>query len=156
MNWDAAADIKQGRVGLGCIARTSTGAVLAARSLTKVIRVDPAMAEALAALYAIVFGLEMGYNRVICEGDAQKIIQDVNEEGPCTSRYGNVIEGIKSEMRKFEYVCFSHVVREANSAAHQLAKMATAHVIDQSWLAPVPPDVDVYGIVRREEYIPPL
>jgi hypothetical protein len=125
---------------------------MAARSLTREIRVDLAIAEALAALYAIVFGLEMSYNRVICEGDAQKILQDVNEEGPYTSRYGNTIEGIQSEMRKFEYVCFSHVVREANFAAHRLAKMATAHVIDQSWLESVPPDV--YGIVGREVYTP--
>jgi hypothetical protein len=43
-------------------------------------------------------------------------------------------------------------VREVNFAAHRLAKMATAHVIDQSWLESVPPDV--YGIVGREEYTP--
>ncbi|XP_059436444.1 uncharacterized protein LOC132169423 [Corylus avellana] len=50
MNWDVAVDVKNGWIVLGCITRNLTSAFLAARSITK--EVEPAMAKALAAVYA--------------------------------------------------------------------------------------------------------
>jgi hypothetical protein len=61
INWDAAVSVQQGCIGLGCVARSSTRCFLVARFVVKKISVDPTMAEALAALYATIFGREMGY-----------------------------------------------------------------------------------------------
>ena len=61
INWDAAVNVEQGCIGLGCVARSSTGCFLAARCVVKKISADPTVAEAIAALYATVFGKELGY-----------------------------------------------------------------------------------------------
>lgn len=119
---------------LGCIARTSTGAFQAARSMTMVTRAEPVVAEALAALYAIGFGRELGFQRVILVRDAQTIVKEVNREGLCTNSYGHFVEGIQSEMRAFETAQFIHVNKEANNIAHRLAKLAITHVINATWL----------------------
>jgi hypothetical protein len=82
------------------------GCFLAARCVVKKISVDPTVAEALAALYATVFGREMGYRQVIFEGDAQVIVMEVNREGLYTTRYGQFMEGIQSVLNGFESVYF--------------------------------------------------
>ncbi|XP_059441722.1 uncharacterized protein LOC132174026 [Corylus avellana] len=154
MNWDAAVDSKQGKIGLGCIARTSNGAFLAAQSMTKMFRTEPAVAEALATSYAVIFSRELGLQRIIFKGDAQTIVKEVNKEGPCLSKYGLLVEGIQGEMRTFETAQFNFVRREANKAAHRLAKLATTHVTDATWLDSVPPEVCC--IVRGEANISSL
>ena len=80
------------------------------------------------------------------------IVNEINKEDPCTSKYGHFVEGIKSEMRSLETASFLHVKREGNTVAHRLAKMATTHAAKNTWLENVPPDI--YGIVRGEEIIP--
>ena len=152
MNWDTAIDISQGRIGLGYIARSSNGCFLAARSRTRMARVEPAGAEALAATHAVAFAREMGFGQIIFEGDALKIVNDVNSEGPCTSMHGHFVKGIQAEMQAFEKVYFNYVRRDANNAAHRLAKLATAYVMDETWLEFVPPIVR--DIARGEENIP--
>jgi hypothetical protein len=126
--------MQQGCIGLGCVAMSSMGCFLAARCVVKKISVDPTVAKALAALYATVFGREMGYRQVIFEGDAQVIVMEVNREGLCTTRYGQFVEGIQSVLNGFESVYFTHVMREANNVAHRLSKLATTHAIDSTWL----------------------
>ena len=70
INWDVAMEAKKGTVGLGLVTRSSTGRLLTAHSMLKKANADPVMAKALAALHAIIFGREMGYNKVIFEGDS--------------------------------------------------------------------------------------
>ena len=152
MNWDATTSISQGRIGLGCIAQLSTGYFLATRSRTRMARVEPAVVEALAAAHAVAFAREMGFGQIIFEGDALNIVNDVNSEGPCTSMHGHFVKGIQAEMQAFEKVYFNYVRRDANNAAHRLAKLATAYVMDETWLEFVPPIVR--DIARGEENIP--
>lgn len=52
-NWDAAIDKRTGRIGIGIIACNSQGRVLVAGSLTLSSHADPSVAEAWAALYAV-------------------------------------------------------------------------------------------------------
>jgi hypothetical protein len=54
-NWDAAIDKKKKTIGMGIIARDSNGHFLTAFSKQQQMDVDPITAEALAALYAILF-----------------------------------------------------------------------------------------------------
>jgi hypothetical protein len=53
-----------------------------------------------------------------------------------------------------EMVSFNYVAREANNDAHVLAKLATTHVIDSTWVEETPPGI--CGIIRREGVSPPL
>jgi hypothetical protein len=149
LNWDAGLNMKEGRVGIGIIARDSRGVCLAARSLSLNTHIDATTAEALAAVHAIMFCKELGYANLIFEGDALQIIKAIGEEGPCLSSFGHLIECIRNELRELECASFIHVMREANGAAHMLAHLATTHVTFSTWLGDVPPSVG--DIVRREQ-----
>jgi hypothetical protein len=50
-----------------------------------------------------------------------------------------------------ENASFSHVLRDANNVAHVLAKLATTHVTDSTWLGDTPPSIS--DIVRREQHL---
>jgi hypothetical protein len=82
------------------------------------------------------------------------IVTEVNREGPCTTRYGHFLEGIQFVMNGFESVYFTHVTREANNVAHWLAKLATTHAIDSTWLENA--RLEICCIIRREIPIPSL
>jgi hypothetical protein len=79
INWDAAVDHRNRRIGLGCIAQNSEGVFLARRSITKECVVDPSIAEALATVYAVLFGNERGFRQIIFEGDTLQTVQAINE-----------------------------------------------------------------------------
>jgi ribonuclease HI len=116
--------LKNGRIGLGCFARNSDGVFLAGRSITKEVIVDPTTAEAIAAIYAIIFGKEQGYWQIIFERDAVRVVQAINDTYSRQSSFGHFVEGIKMELQTLEQGVFTHVAREANGDAHVLAKLA--------------------------------
>jgi hypothetical protein len=58
INWDASIDSRNKRVGLGVIARDCRGVFLAAFSQQLNYDVSPVIAEALAAVHAVVFCIE--------------------------------------------------------------------------------------------------
>jgi ribonuclease HI len=128
------------------------GEVMAARSLTKEFRADPTTAEALVALNAILFCKELGLDNVIIEGDAMGVIKAIDIAGPTCSCFGHFIEGIHLAMRGLESVKFAHALRKANHAAHMLAKLATTHVTNSTWLENFP--TSICNIVRKEHPFP--
>jgi len=148
INWDASLNIKRGWIGLGVIARDNNGFFLGARSVTKQVSADPNLAEAMAALLALQFSKEAGFFDVIFEGDATKVINEINSEPPYPSRIGHFIENIHLEKGCFRSVVFSFSPRECNNAAHTLAKEASSNCVDNRWLEDMP--VCIRSIVLRE------
>lgn len=61
INWDAALDLTKKKIGLGIVARDDRGSFMAAYSKNQAIEVNPVVAEALAALHAVIFCQEQGY-----------------------------------------------------------------------------------------------
>jgi hypothetical protein len=57
-------------------------------------------------------------------------VRDCATKIPNTSRYGHLVEGIKSGMQSFRTVNIVHVKREANMAAHSLAQEAVIHIVN--------------------------
>jgi ribonuclease HI len=149
LNWDAGVNAKEGRVGLGLIIRDSVGNCIAARSMSMDLQTDATTAEAYAAIHALIFCKELGHTNIILEGDAMNVIKAIEAEGPCLSNYGHLIECIKRELQQLENASFIHVLRDANNAAHSLAKLATTHVTMSTWLGDVPPSIG--DIVRRDK-----
>jgi hypothetical protein len=68
------------------------------------------------------------------------------------SSYGQFIEDIQEGIQSTGNMSVNYTKREANYAAHGLARFVTTHVVDVLWKEEIPPGV--YGIVRREEVIP--
>jgi hypothetical protein len=55
LNWDASINLKEGRMGMGFVARDCHGEILGARCMAQTIRVEPNMVEVMAALYEVLF-----------------------------------------------------------------------------------------------------
>lgn len=89
-------DKKNGRISLGMIARDNAGKVVAALSTTQVCTGEPAMAEALAALQAMLFCQKLGFTDIIFEGDALQVVKAVNSKTANSSCYGHFVEGIQA------------------------------------------------------------
>jgi hypothetical protein len=70
-----------------------------------------------------------------------QVVKEVNSINPCDSLHGHLIEDIKTGIWTFNVVLFSHVKREANGAAHELAVDARTHVIDTITWTTIPPSI---------------
>jgi ribonuclease HI len=104
-------------MGLGLVARDENGKFLVACGINLRITVDSARAEALAALYVVMFAKELGFTKVIFEGDALSIVSAVNSNRPCGTSYEHFVEDVKRSMSELTTSSFIHVVWGANSAA---------------------------------------
>jgi ribonuclease HI len=84
---------------------------------------DPSMAEVVALWKAVCICKELGYDRVIFEGDSLLVVEAVGHEGPCWRNFGHIIEEIRTLFGGFHSFEVKHVKRVANQAAHGLANL---------------------------------
>ena len=80
------------------------------------------MIEAATAVKAIEFAQNMGLTNAILEGDALNIVNQINLNSQDLSAVGNLIEEARFMRRNFQMYQIKFVRREANVAAHVLAK----------------------------------
>jgi hypothetical protein len=85
-----------------------------------------------------VFGVELGYQRIILEGDALEIVQALRNKDPSWSRYGQLIEDTKAKLNSLPFWTVSHVCRNANEPAHRLAQAAIHQSCEGVWLQNIP------------------
>jgi ribonuclease HI len=151
INFDAALNDRYGTVGLRIIARDASGRVQGAYSVTLKVTASASDAEALAALYAVIYAKERNFSGVLFEGDAQVIVNAMNSLQPCDSSYGHFIEDARRELRVLGQSRFIHVKREANVAAHYLAQAAGNHATGTIVWHCTPSCID--GVVRKESVL---
>ncbi|KAK8497685.1 hypothetical protein V6N12_021128 [Hibiscus sabdariffa] len=82
----------------------------------------PFQAEALACLVAVKFAQDLGFTRVIVEGDSLTVIVKCRSKLIDVSLISLVVVDIKDASKFFESINFSFVHREANEVAHTLAQ----------------------------------
>jgi hypothetical protein len=66
--------------------------MMGAKCSYKLQLLEPDVAEILAAPEAVVFCKEVGFLVVILEGDALKIVKEINSDPPFLSRTGHFVE----------------------------------------------------------------
>jgi ribonuclease HI len=115
--------------------RDDCGRVLVALSQTVLDYFTASLAEARAALLAVQICKEVGFNRVLFEGDAKLVISAINSTEPDWSNVGVIIANIKEELLGLQQWQMSFVRREGNGAAHVLSKLATANIRNDCWFA---------------------
>ena len=104
------------------------------------------MMEVLAACRALVFAKELGFDRVVVEGDSANTITSINGGHMDLSAMGHVLLDIKSLISCFSFISIQHINREGNCVAHKLARQA-ASVPFLVWMESVPPDdFEVYQL----------
>ncbi|KAL0016116.1 hypothetical protein SO802_003185 [Lithocarpus litseifolius] len=78
--------------------------------------------EALATRKVLTFAHELGFQNVILEGDAFSLNQALKSQEQNLCPLGLLVEDVKVYSNHFRRVLYSHVKRNNNSVAHNLAK----------------------------------
>jgi ribonuclease HI len=133
INCDAALDKNRGVFGMGIVVRNSDGRLLAAKRVTRRGRVDPVVAEGMAFYYGVNLCKARGFQNVWLEGDSKLICDALNNKSSINSRYGHLIEDIGVVLFSFNQWKCTHIYREGNEAAHNLAREALNWSGERSW-----------------------
>ncbi|XP_065618590.1 uncharacterized protein LOC136062868 [Quercus suber] len=108
------------------------GLVLAAFTQPIPLPTSIEMVEVLAARGALYFAKDLGFNKVIMEGDSEIIIKALNSGGLSSSSFGQIVKDVKVMSSSLMSVLFSHTRRQGNRVAHGLARLACNFVDFQS------------------------
>ncbi|KAF5468805.1 hypothetical protein F2P56_012925 [Juglans regia] len=98
-NWDASIDRASSRMGIGVVVTNWEGRVMATLRSSRKLVPDAKLAEAVAALRAVLFCKQLGISRLLLEGDALNVVNDLNREEVDWSAKGMIIQDIKSELK---------------------------------------------------------
>ncbi|KAL4310628.1 hypothetical protein GQ457_01G034890 [Hibiscus cannabinus] len=139
VNFDSAFSHQMLQSVSGVICRDYTGSILAACSLPHNYVRDAFMAEALACHQAVTFAWELGFTRVVLEGDSRTVIQKCQSDLIDTSLISPVIADIKLICRNFTALDFGFVRRGANAAEHTLAQEGKEFGCPMYWIEEAPP-----------------
>ncbi|XP_040934497.1 uncharacterized protein [Gossypium hirsutum] len=121
INFDASFDSTTYRSVSGIVARSGEGEVEISKSQLH-LAVDTAFdAEAIACYGAVLTGLEMGYTKVVIEGDSKSIITKCMAQSVDKSQVSAHIRNIQREKSKFQTITFRYAPRSANRLAHIVA-----------------------------------
>ena len=98
----------------------------------------PEEVEALAALKAVSFALELGFRSAILEGDSLGLIKALKSTECSLSPTGLLVDDVKRVANSFERLLYSHVKRNDNRVIHSLAKNELCIPDFQVWMEDVP------------------
>ncbi|KAK8999290.1 hypothetical protein V6N11_070466 [Hibiscus sabdariffa] len=101
--------------------------------------VDAFVAEALSCLQAAIFAKELGFTRLIIEGDSHTVIRKLCNSAADISVIPPIVHDIKEAARDFESVTYCFVHREANNAAHTLTRKGRSLSSTSYWIEEAPP-----------------
>ncbi|KAF5443038.1 hypothetical protein F2P56_035633 [Juglans regia] len=149
-NWDAVVDKEGKKVGLRVVIRNEEGEIMAAVGEHRSLVSDPTAAKGYALRKAMEFCKDLNFSRVVFEGDAQVIVNVVNEEEKYLSIYGFVIEDAKKLLKGISQWSVKFVYRNANEAAHCLAKEALSLFSENVWIEEVPACIE--SILFKEKH----
>uniref|UniRef100_A0A803NG99 Reverse transcriptase domain-containing protein n=1 Tax=Cannabis sativa TaxID=3483 RepID=A0A803NG99_CANSA len=141
LNVDAAVISAQNKLGYGAVIRDHRGVVLAALSRPDVGNLKSQEMEAKALFNALQWSLLMNLQIDEIETDSLMLVQAISNFASCSPTFKALVLDVKNLLSNFPNVCVSHVRRDANQAAHGLAKQALAMDSDSIWLGEIPPTI---------------
>ncbi|XP_075633707.1 uncharacterized protein LOC142606209 [Castanea sativa] len=139
INFDDATLAKDQASGIGVVLRDENGLVLASLAQQLPHLYTPLITEAKVASRALQFAAELGFNRVILEGDCHVLIKALKEGSMFLCTDGLFIEDVLFDANFFNDLRYSHVKREGNKVAHSLARYALEVLCSVVWMEDVPP-----------------
>ena len=119
--------------------------VLAALSQKIPLPTAVEIVEVIATRRALLFARELGFERVLVEGDSEVVIKAIKEKSLLSSNLGHILTDIHALSCSFNSISFHHIKRMGNSVAHCSARRSFCNPL-LVWMEEVPPDiVDVYN-----------
>ena len=138
LNFDAAVISEQHCLGFGAIIKNSSGEVMAGMSVKGPYVNSSEEAEVLACRGAVEFSREVGFSRVIIEGDCLYVRRTLSVSKKNSSLLGHIYEDIKFNLRGMQILSINWVKRGEKMVAHTLAKHARNLINDLYWIEDTP------------------
>lgn len=135
-----------GCAGMGAVARDPTGTIVFARVRRQRVCWPPDIAKCKAALFVVRLTKAHGLLAVIIECDAQVVISRLSKAALFFSNLDFIIGDVISLSTSFNSICFSHVKRDENIVAHNLAKVVPFGV-EQCWEHHCPREISSYVLI---------
>ena len=109
--------------------------------------------EDLEARRVLEFALELGFDRVILEGDCKILIKALQSMKKSIAQVGHIAKDVQHLASLFITSNFVHVCRTCNSVARSLARQAILcpHIL--VWVEDVPPNINI--ILQADLKSPP-
>ena len=141
MNFDGAVFREDNHAGVGVIIRDWNGQVVASMAETFPLPFSVTAVEVVAATKALCFAKELGLLFVVLEGDSKITMDALASENLSLTEFGHLIDEAKELAKDFTYIEFSNVLRQKNSAAHNIVRY-TRHVNEYLvWMEDVSPNL---------------
>ncbi|KAK8984388.1 hypothetical protein V6N11_029703 [Hibiscus sabdariffa] len=137
-NFDSTFNSRSGSATTGVIGRNNQGLIMAACSFPHRNVADVFAAEAYACKQAVLFAKDLGFPRVIIEGNSLTIIKKINSDSADRSSIYPIVRDIKFLTQSFTSISFCFVRREANNAAHALARECRNYLDPRYWMEQAP------------------
>jgi len=138
VNFKGAIFKEEDKASIGVIIRNCHGMVMASLSQNIPLPQTLVELETSAATKVLEFSLELGFIKVILEGDSESVMKALQNDSPSLASFGLLIRDAQSAANLFTCIRFLHVGRNGNSGAHNLARYAR-HVTGFSiWMEDVP------------------
>ena len=122
VNFDGAIFSAQFSTSLGMIIQDQARLVLAALSQKIPLPTSVETVEVIAARRALVFAKELGFERVLVEGDSEIIVNAICGKSLLSLAMGHILEDIHVLSSTFSSISFHHIKRLGNCVAHRLAR----------------------------------
>ena len=135
-----------GWVGMGVVARNSTGKVVFAGVRKQRACWPPDVAECKAILFAVHLARSHGVLDVIIESDAKVVIFRLSKAALFFFDLDSILGDVISLSMCFNSISFSHVKRDGNAVAHNLARVVLFGV-EQCWENHCPREVSPYVLM---------
>uniref|UniRef100_A0A803PF09 RNase H type-1 domain-containing protein n=1 Tax=Cannabis sativa TaxID=3483 RepID=A0A803PF09_CANSA len=138
MNVDAAVNITDKKLGIGAVVRNNQGEVIAAFSKPSqgCFRSDEMEAKAL--FHSLIWATKHQLPLALVETDALRVSSALNSFHRDLSYFSDLIDDVRCLLSSFPGVTVAHVRRQANQAAHGLAKYALELDEDVTWIREIP------------------
>ena len=124
LNFDGAMFPELGKAGLSVVVHDSQGTMIASLSEQAPMPYSSDIAEAMAATRALVFAQELDIDAFVLERDLEVVINTLRSKEALFSSFGHLLESAKSMLVSSICLNFSHVRRNGNKVAHNLARHA--------------------------------
>ena len=144
INFDGAVFSKDKFSRVGAVIWDANGLVLGSCSKHLPQAYSAVEVEALAAAIALALAEDLGITWVILEGDSLVIIKALREEEQFLSPIGLLLEDVRMLSLSFQKLLYSHMKRESNSVAHNLARYANSIPDFLVWMEDVPPCIQSF------------
>ncbi|XP_075638423.1 uncharacterized protein LOC142610495 [Castanea sativa] len=129
---------EQKEAGVGVVIRDYFGNFIVGLSKKFQYPLGAIEIEAKAFESSLEFAKDMGIRDFVLEGDSHNVVHALSGNSHAVSTIAALIYGMQVTSFEFQNVLFSHVRRNSNRPAHQLAKTCFRHLWFSIWIEESP------------------